>query len=348
MTLAFAHHLAGALARARGDLAGAAAHLAAQSHAVGPGPNPPASYAIDAEAELALWERRPEAALPAAEEGLRLQVEDPLRWMLIAALGARAAADLAELARARRDAAAETAARERATALSRRRARPRRRRRASRAGRDDRGRTRARRRRQRSGAVGRGRARLGGAAGAVPGRLRALAPGRGGPGAARPRPGGARAARRARHRRRASARRPCRQSSKPWRAARGSRCRPPPRSRRPRSRPRAQDLGLTARELEVLAAPRARRDQPPDRRRALHQRAHRRRPRLAHPRQAQRRQPRRGGRDRPPARLAPASDHPLRASSALWTSLSHLLAWTEPVHLTDRWSANRGRQLASL
>jgi DNA-binding CsgD family transcriptional regulator len=37
--------------------------------------------------------------------------------MLIAALGARAAADLAELARARRDAAAETAARERATAF---------------------------------------------------------------------------------------------------------------------------------------------------------------------------------------------------------------------------------------
>ena len=117
MTLAFAQYLAGALARARGDLAGAAAHLAAQLHAVGPGPTPPASYAIDAEAELALWEGRPEAALSAAEEGLRLQAEDPLRWMLIAALGARAAADLAELARARRDAAAETAARERATAF---------------------------------------------------------------------------------------------------------------------------------------------------------------------------------------------------------------------------------------
>ena len=117
MTLAFAQYLAGALARARGDLAGAAAHLAAQLHAVGPGPTPPASYAIDAEAELALWEGRPEAALSAAEEGLRLQAEDPLRWMVIAALGAHAAADLAELARARRDAAAETAARERATAF---------------------------------------------------------------------------------------------------------------------------------------------------------------------------------------------------------------------------------------
>ena len=117
MTLAFAQHLAGALARARGDLAGAAAHLAAQRDAVGPGPTPPASYAIDAEAELALWEGRPEAALSAAEEGLRLQAEDPLRWVLIAALGARAAADLAELARARRDAAAEAAARERASAF---------------------------------------------------------------------------------------------------------------------------------------------------------------------------------------------------------------------------------------
>jgi DNA-binding CsgD family transcriptional regulator len=117
MTLAYAQYLAGTLARARGDLAGAAAHLAAQLDAVGRGPTPPASYAIDAEAELALWEGRPEAALSAAEEGLRLQAADPLRWMVIAALGARAAADLAERARARRDAAAETVARDRATAF---------------------------------------------------------------------------------------------------------------------------------------------------------------------------------------------------------------------------------------
>ncbi len=117
MTLAFAQYLAGTLARARGDLAGAAAHLAAQLHAVGPGPTPPASYAIDAEAELALWEGRPEVALHAAEAGLRLQADDPLQWMLIAALGARAAADLAELARAHRDAGAEAVARERASAF---------------------------------------------------------------------------------------------------------------------------------------------------------------------------------------------------------------------------------------
>jgi DNA-binding CsgD family transcriptional regulator len=117
MTLAFAQHLAGALACARGDLAGAAAHLAAQRDAVDPGPTPPASYALDAEAELALWEGRPEAALAAVQEGQRLQAQDPLRWVVMAALGARAAADLAEIARARRDAVAEIAARERASAL---------------------------------------------------------------------------------------------------------------------------------------------------------------------------------------------------------------------------------------
>jgi DNA-binding CsgD family transcriptional regulator/tetratricopeptide (TPR) repeat protein len=117
MTLAFASYLAGALACARGDFAGAAAHLAVQHDAVLPGPTPPASYAIDAEAELALWEGRPEAALSAVQEGLRLQAEDPLRWVVIAALGARAAADLAELARMRRDAGAEAAARERANAF---------------------------------------------------------------------------------------------------------------------------------------------------------------------------------------------------------------------------------------
>ena len=115
MTLAFAHRMAGALACARGELAVAAAHLAAQRDAVGATPT---NYgAVEAEAELALWEGRPEAALAAAEAGLRLEPEDELRWVLIAALGARAAADLAELARARRDDAAEAAARERASAF---------------------------------------------------------------------------------------------------------------------------------------------------------------------------------------------------------------------------------------
>ena len=253
MTLAFAQYLAGALARARGDLAGAAEHLAAKLHAVGPGPTPPASYTIDAEAELAMWEGRPEAALSAAEEGLRLQVEDPQRWMLIAALGAQAAADLAELARARRDAAAETAARERATAF-----RDGARDRAAHAAHPALAATiEAEHARaagqQRSGAVGRGRARLGGAARAVSGRLRPLAPGRGGAGAARTRPSGAGAARRRTPWPPASARAPWKRRSKPWRTARGSRWRPPPEERAAADMPPAgADLGLTARELEVL------------------------------------------------------------------------------------------------
>ena len=113
-TLAYAHQVAGALACARGDLAAAAAHLAAQRDA---GPTPDEHAAFETEAELALWEGRPDAALTAAEEAMHLETEDPLRWVLLAALGARAAADLAERARARRDGAAEAAARDRASAL---------------------------------------------------------------------------------------------------------------------------------------------------------------------------------------------------------------------------------------
>ncbi len=112
-TLAFAHEVAGELACARGDLAGAAAHFAAHREAVGQGRS---AYGAP-EAELALWDRRPEDALAAASEGLRLEREDELRWLVIAALGARAAADLTERARARRDDDAENAARDRARAL---------------------------------------------------------------------------------------------------------------------------------------------------------------------------------------------------------------------------------------
>jgi DNA-binding CsgD family transcriptional regulator len=114
VTLAYAHQMAGALACARGDLTTAAAHVAAQRDA---GPTPDQHAAFETEAELALWERRPDAALTAVEEGMRLETEDPLRWVLIVALGARAAADLAERARDRRDDAAGAAARERASAL---------------------------------------------------------------------------------------------------------------------------------------------------------------------------------------------------------------------------------------
>jgi hypothetical protein len=54
VTLAFAHHVAGALARARGDLAAAERHRAAQRDAGGPDPTPPDYHGIEAEAELAL------------------------------------------------------------------------------------------------------------------------------------------------------------------------------------------------------------------------------------------------------------------------------------------------------
>ena len=110
-TLAFAHRMAGVLARTRGDLEGAAAHLAAQREAVGPDGGPEC-YHLEDEAELALWQGRPEVASRAAREGVRVEGEDEQRSVLMAALGVRAQADLAELARARRDDAAERAARE--------------------------------------------------------------------------------------------------------------------------------------------------------------------------------------------------------------------------------------------
>jgi DNA-binding CsgD family transcriptional regulator/tetratricopeptide (TPR) repeat protein len=117
MSLHFVHRMAGALARGRGDFEGAATHLAALRDAVGPDPTPPEYYELEDEAELALWQGRPEAASRAAAEGVRLASEDALRHLLMATLGVRAEADLAELARARRDDPREAAARERARAL---------------------------------------------------------------------------------------------------------------------------------------------------------------------------------------------------------------------------------------
>jgi DNA-binding CsgD family transcriptional regulator len=115
ITLAFAHHVAGALARARGDLDGAAAHLAAQRDALGVDEN----YVLEDEAELALWQGRPDAAGRAARQGMRLEGEDALRVLLMATLGLRAQADLAELARARRDGPGEATARDHAKAFLR-------------------------------------------------------------------------------------------------------------------------------------------------------------------------------------------------------------------------------------
>src|SRR5207247_5112711 len=96
------------------DLDAAEANLAAQRDAVGQDPIPPDYYVIEAEAELALWRGRPEDASRVARQGVRVAAKDAMRCMLMAALGLRAEADRAELARARRDGAAETAARERA------------------------------------------------------------------------------------------------------------------------------------------------------------------------------------------------------------------------------------------
>jgi DNA-binding CsgD family transcriptional regulator len=116
MTLAFAHHMAGALARARGDLDGAAAHLAAQRDALAIEEKPSENHALEDEAELALWQGRPEAASRAASRGARLASEDALRHLLMASLVVRAEADLAEVARARRDERGENGARGRADA----------------------------------------------------------------------------------------------------------------------------------------------------------------------------------------------------------------------------------------
>jgi DNA-binding CsgD family transcriptional regulator len=117
VTRSYAHLLAGSLACARRDFAGAEAHLAAQRAALGPGHGTPGRGPVELEAELALWQRRPDDALRVASDGLRTIPEDPLERAGVAALGLRAAADVAERARARRDAAAEAARRDSASEL---------------------------------------------------------------------------------------------------------------------------------------------------------------------------------------------------------------------------------------
>jgi DNA-binding CsgD family transcriptional regulator len=116
VTHAGAHQMAGALARARGDLDAAAAHLAAQREGLGPDATAPDCYGQEDEVELALWRGDPAAAARAALDGAHAE-KDATRSMVLATLGARAEADLAELARARRDDAAEAAARARARAF---------------------------------------------------------------------------------------------------------------------------------------------------------------------------------------------------------------------------------------
>ncbi len=175
------HDVAGMLACARGDLDGAECHLAAARAAV-PGPSAQfESYRLELEAEIALWRGRPDIAARVANQGLTVNEEEAQRTLLMATIGLRAEADQAELSRARRDRVAELAARSRAQGFYEAG-----RQRSERAGHSTpdgaaRGRVRPCRRRERPGALGRRRRCLGGALGALPGRLRTLAPGRGGP-----------------------------------------------------------------------------------------------------------------------------------------------------------------------
>ena len=80
----------------------------------------------------------------------------------------------------------------------------------------------------------------------------------------------------------------------------------PPDARPPDARQGLEELlGLTPREAEVLTLVARGLHQPRDRRRARDQRQDRQRPRLAHPAQARRAEPARGRRDRAPPRPAP-------------------------------------------
>ena len=102
-----------------------------------------------------------------------------------------------------------------------------------------------------------------------------------------------------------SARRGCAARPRGWPPARAWRCRrrraPPARSR-PTAATRRRPVRAHAARAPGARAGRRRRDEPRDRRAALHGREDRERPRLADPRQARRAQPHRGGRGRAPPR----------------------------------------------
>jgi DNA-binding CsgD family transcriptional regulator/tetratricopeptide (TPR) repeat protein len=114
VTRAYAHWLAGSLACARRDFACAEAHLAAEREEFVTQETTPGRGVVELGTEIALWQRRPEDALRATLDGIGALPEHPLESAGVAALGIRAAADLAELARARRDDVAEAKARDNA------------------------------------------------------------------------------------------------------------------------------------------------------------------------------------------------------------------------------------------
>jgi hypothetical protein len=116
----FAHHLRGLLSNARGDVAAAEEHARIHREQLSTSAGPELRrYVPDLDAEIALSHRRPDEAWRAAEEASRLATSmvDPAAASRAAAIGVRAQADCAELARARRDDAAERAAVGRAQAI---------------------------------------------------------------------------------------------------------------------------------------------------------------------------------------------------------------------------------------
>jgi ATP/maltotriose-dependent transcriptional regulator MalT len=116
----FAHHLQGLLSNARGDLAAAEEHARIHREQLSTSAGPELRrYVPELDAEIALSHRRPDEAGRAAEECYRLATSmvEPAAASRAATIGVRAQADCAELARARRDGAAERAAVDRAQAI---------------------------------------------------------------------------------------------------------------------------------------------------------------------------------------------------------------------------------------
>jgi DNA-binding CsgD family transcriptional regulator/tetratricopeptide (TPR) repeat protein len=113
ITESFAHHILGLLAAGRGEPEAAASHLAAERRARPAHPDPELQcYLHELEAEVAVASRRPTDAVAVAERAVELEAvaDDPLMAARIAAIGVRSAADLATAARAgRKDAAARAA-----------------------------------------------------------------------------------------------------------------------------------------------------------------------------------------------------------------------------------------------
>jgi DNA-binding CsgD family transcriptional regulator len=120
ITASFAHYLGGELAVARGEFAAAAHHLESAQE-LGPSRSDPDAlvYPLVLEAGLAAWAGRPADALGMIERAIQLPTltDDASSAANAAAIGVRAAADLAVTARAACRNAAEEAAADRARSL---------------------------------------------------------------------------------------------------------------------------------------------------------------------------------------------------------------------------------------